>query len=78
MATITIQPTLNDDGTYTMKVTSYELSEIIKGIKYMDRQRANARKSKNSQSQHICSLNIIHPNTQLYPAQQTMTLKPIY
>lgn len=43
LQTINITPLSNPDGTYTPMVSSYELNEIIKEIKYMDRQRENSR-----------------------------------
>lgn len=61
LQTINITPLSNPDGTYTLRVSSYELNEIIKAIKYMDRQRENARKYKKSKSQHVMRLNVNHP-----------------
>ena len=66
--TINIRPTLNDDGTYTLRVSGYELNEIMKGIRYMEKQRESSRKYKDSkrgtataQGPRLLSLNIIPP-----------------
>lgn len=75
--TQTIMPTINPDGTYTLKVSYYELNEIVKGLKYMERQRNNARKYKSSKPL-VLALNIELPvlTTQV-PATQPLTLNVI-
>jgi len=60
-----IIPSLNPDGTYTLVVSGFELSEIMKGLKYMERQRESSRKYKSkssgrdSYSRSILPINII-------------------
>ena len=68
LPTINILPSLNADGTYTLKVNAYELTEIMKGLRYMEKQRENNRKykdkiriSSNRQPNQFLSLNIIPP-----------------
>ena len=69
MPTMNITPTLNPDGTYRLNVSGYELAEIMKGLKYMERQRAASRKYNSKvagrepqlATRHILSLNIIKP-----------------
>ena len=66
--TINICPSLNSDGSYSLKVSGYELNEIMKGLRYMEKQRESSRKYKDSkrgtaskQGPRLLSLNIIPP-----------------
>lgn len=65
--TINICPTLNTDGTYNLKLSAYELNEIMKGIRILERQRESNRKYKDKfrtnprQPNQVLSLNIIPP-----------------
>lgn len=67
--TVNVVPKLNQDGTYRLNVSGYELAEIMKGLKYMERQRAASRKYNSKMAgrgpqlaaRHILSLNIINP-----------------
>ena len=67
--TVNIVPISNPDGTYRLNVSGYELAEIMKGLKYMERQRAASRKYNSKMTgrepqlatRHILSLNIINP-----------------
>ena len=66
----TITPVSNQDGSYTLKLSAYELTELNKGLKYMERQRYGSRKC-NGSKQQILSLNIdmsvLDQNTQPAP-----------
>jgi len=66
--TINICPILNTDGSYSLKISSYELNEIMKSLRYMERHREASRKYKDKsrttslrQPNQFMSLNIIPP-----------------
>ena len=62
-----IMPRKNEDGTYTLIVSGMELSEIMKGLEYMERQREASRRYKERTNprkmectnKRILSLNIL-------------------
>ncbi len=71
--TINIRPILNDDGSYTLRVSAYELNELMKGITYMEKQRESTRKYRDNkrgttvrQSPKLLSLNILPPVASVY------------
>ena len=66
--TINICPVLNTDGTYTLRVSGYELNELMKGLRYMEKQRESTRKYRDGkratgarQENRLLSLNILPP-----------------
>ena len=42
---VNIAPTLNENGTYTLILSQWELSELIKGITFLERHREATRKN---------------------------------
>lgn len=55
---INIFPVNNPDGTYTLNLSPFELSEFVKGLKYMYRQRDGVRKYQKSKTQHLPVINV--------------------
>jgi len=65
-----LQPINNLDGTFTITVNVHEMEQIVKGLKYIDRQRTSNKKSKEKQkpenyimndTQNTIKLKIVNP-----------------
>ena len=73
-----LRPILNSDGSYTLNLSGFELNELIKAVKYMERQREATRKYRDTkrpdhhQEKRTLTLNIIAPTpTVVVPASPT-------